>query len=136
ASPRSTGSGGCAPPAGPGPCRTPSNDPPSLVMRSGNGGRGRRARRRDYPALQVATGHHGHERVDLVLLGGERPSPLAPGGQPTLPRLARRPVLAIGDVPELRGVGRVEAVALPGLRGDQPGALHEGLPRPERLDAV
>ena len=60
---------------------------------------------------QVATGHHRHEHVDVVLLAGQRSGPGVDGREPPLHRGAGRPVLLVGDVPEVDGEPGVEARA-------------------------
>ena len=49
------------------------------------------------------------ELVDAVLLGSQRARPGERMRQTALHGLARRPVLPVGEVPEVDGVGRVEA---------------------------
>src|SRR5215218_425885 len=78
-------------------------------------------------ALKVAVGHHRDELVDGVLAGRERSAAVATRGDAPLDGLAGVPVLAVGDVPEVAGVGGVEAFLLDGLAGEEPLALHGAL---------
>ena len=58
---------------------------------------------------EVAAGHHRDELLHAVLLRRERPGPGVLAGQAALHRLAGRPVLPVGEVPEVHRVRRVEA---------------------------
>ena len=67
------------------------------------------------------------ELGDGVLLGRERALVVARDDTPPLHRLARRPVLAVGEVPEVDGERRVEAGRGGDvLGGEQPLALDGG----------
>src|SRR5919107_419251 len=79
------------------------------------------------PALEIAVGHHRDELVDGVLAGRERPAAIATRGDAPLDGLASVPVLAVGDVPEVAGVGGVEAYLLDSLAAEEPLALHGGV---------
>ena len=74
-------------------------------------------------AAEVGPGDAGDELVDAVLGRVERPGPGVRRGQAALHRLAGGPVLPVGEVPEVDGVGRVEAVARGDLGRERPGAL-------------
>src|ERR687892_2901150 len=87
------------------------------------------AGRQDEPALHVAAGHEGHDLADAFLGLRQRALPVPPPGRSPLHALTRRPVLAVGEVPELHGVAGVEPLALPRLRREQPGALDPGAVR-------
>src|SRR5215218_7520892 len=78
-------------------------------------------------ALKVAVGHHRDELVDGVLAGRERSAAVTTRGDAPLDGLAGVPVLAVGDVPEVAGVGGVEAFLLDGLTGEEPLAHHGGV---------
>src|ERR671910_228298 len=88
------------------------------------------------PALEVAFGDHGDELVDGVFARRERSPAVAARGDAPLDGLAGVPVLAVGDVPEVAGVGGVEALRLDGLAGEEPLALDGGPIRGERLEPV
>ena len=61
---------------------------------------------------------------------------VAAGRRATLDGLAGVPVLAVGDVPEIAGVGGVEILPLGGLAGEELLALHDGPVRGERDESV
>src|ERR671910_2959535 len=88
------------------------------------------------PALEVALGDHGDELVDGVFARRERSPAVAARGDAPLDGLAGVPVLAVGDVPEVAGVGGVEAFLLDGLAGEEPLALHGGVAGGEGRESV
>src|SRR3954470_22783638 len=63
------------------------------------------------------------EAVDRVLVGSEHTRPVVRRRQSALHRLARGPVLPVGEVPEVDGVRRAEAGLLDGSCRKQPLAL-------------
>jgi len=70
----------------------------------------------------VTASDHGDELVHGVLVARQQAGPGGPVGEPPLYGLARLPVLAVGDVPEVDGEGRVEAGAVEILGGERPAA--------------
>src|ERR1700691_1889045 len=76
---------------------------------------------------EVASRHRGDERVHRVLVRRQRSGQRVRRGQPALDRLARPPVLPVGQVPELHRVPGVEVRPRHRLRRERPGALD---PRP------
>jgi len=74
--------------------------------------------------------------VDGVLAGRERPAAVAARGDASLDGLASVPVLDVGYVPEVAGVGGVEAFQLDSLAGEEPLALHSGSVESEGSQAV
>src|SRR5215208_2490318 len=64
--------------------------------------------------------------VDGILAWREGSAAVAARGDTLLDGLAGVPVLAVSDVPELAGVGGVEAFLLDGLAGEEPLAFHGG----------
>ena len=68
--------------------------------------------------------------------GASGPGEAERGGQPALDRLAGGPVLPVGQVPEVDGIGRVEAGPLERLGRERPRALDQRAVRRERHQPV
>src|SRR5215212_9678104 len=82
-----------------------------------------------YSTLQVSPGDHSDEPAHRGLLGREWPLAVATRGDAALDGLACPPVLSVGYVPELCGVGGVEALRRQGLAREEPLALDAGTGR-------
>ena len=90
------------------------------------GGRLRRWRLRHQGLAQVAPGHHGDEWYTASSCSANTPGTKAGETRLALHALDRRPVLAVGEVPEVDGVATGRSRAVDGLRREQPLALHPG----------
>src|SRR5215212_1092388 len=88
------------------------------------------------PAFQVTVGHHRDELVDGVLAGREGAATVGAGGDAALDGLAGVPVLAVGDVPEVAGVGGVEVFLYDRFAGEEPLAFDGGAAGGEGEEAV